>query len=552
MDVLNCIHGCNGGSGTCKNIDLTDLERISHDLKVRRLQAKDKPTAQELREKLSAKLNVEDFKRQYTAIKTAPFLEPGPQELEQIFLDMRKTTPESREVNCYSCGYASCSLMARAIYNGCNHKNNCVDYNHKMSAERDLLEMKSKELEESNKRLKELDEMKSNFLSTVSHELRTPLTSVLGFAKIVEKKLSQSIFPHLHTEDRKVLRAKQQIEENIKIIVSEGERLTNLINDVLDLSKMEAGKIEWHFAQNSITSIVEKSIAATKALFDAKRLDLAVNIPEELPEVYCDHDRIIQVMINLLSNAVKFTEQGRITCQVENNQEEIIISISDQGIGIAQEDLPLVFEKFKQVGDTLTDKPKGTGLGLSICRQIVEYHGGTIWVTSELGKGSTFSFTLPLQKPQQESADGSPQDSVIPNAFLGRKTPGGKSILIVDDEKHIQQLLTQVLQEKGYLTLTAYDGIRALELAEQVKPDLILLDIMMPKISGFDVAAALKHNPRTSDIPIVIVSIIEDRERGYKIGVEGYFTKPIDFPELLKFIDSLLNKGQKNMGVARK
>lgn len=248
---------------------------------------------------------------------------------------------------------------------------------------------------------KEIERMKDDFISTVSHELRTPLTSVLGFTKVIRKKLEEVLFPQLPKGDEKIERTVQQINDNIGIIVSEGERLTTLINDVLDLSKMEAGKIEWKQELSPIPEILEQAIAATASLFENKRIEIIKEIAEGLPSISCDRDRIIQVVINLLSNALKFTDKGSVTVKVSRTSEDgedcINVSITDTGIGIAEKDLINVFEKFKQVGDTLTDRPKGTGLGLPICQQIVEHHRGKIWVESFLGKGSTFSFILPLK-----------------------------------------------------------------------------------------------------------------------------------------------------------
>lgn len=253
---------------------------------------------------------------------------------------------------------------------------------------------------------KEIERMKDDFLSTVSHELRTPLTSVLGFTKVIRKKLEEVIFSQLPQSDAKTGRTVQQISENIGIIISEGERLTTLINDVLDLSKMEAGKIEWKRETAPIAEILEQAIAATASLFENKGIIIVNDIATELPCVSCDRDRIIQVVINLLSNALKFTDSGSVTvtarrspdkvCLADSGQDCIKVSIIDTGIGIAEKDQKNVFEKFKQVGDTLTDRPKGTGLGLPICKQIVEYHGGKIWVESSPGNGSVFCFVLPL------------------------------------------------------------------------------------------------------------------------------------------------------------
>ena len=243
---------------------------------------------------------------------------------------------------------------------------------------------------------KEVDRMKTDFISTVSHELRTPLTSIRGFTEVIKKKLDEDIFPQFDiSKNRDIVKSIGRVKENLEIILSEGERLTALINDVLDISKLEAGKVEWKMEKFRLSDIIERGIGASSALFEQKRLPLINDIEDGLPEVIGDRDRLIQVVINLLSNAVKFTERGFVTCRVRKSGSEIIVSVIDTGMGIAEVDREKVFEKFRQAGDTLTDKPTGTGLGLSICKQIVEYHGGRIWVESEPGKGSTFSFTIP-------------------------------------------------------------------------------------------------------------------------------------------------------------
>jgi signal transduction histidine kinase len=390
---------------------------------------------------------------------------------------------------------------------------------------------------------------KSDFLSMVSHELRTPLTSILGFTKIIKKKLEGAIFPAIATEDKKIQKAIQQVGDNIDIIVSEGERLTALINDVLDLAKLDSGKIEWKTEPISVDQIIEQATAATSALFEAKRLELIKDIEEEFPEIVGDRDRIVQVVINLVSNAVKFTEKGSVTCRVRKIDNAIAISVIDTGVGIAETDQSQVFEQFKQIGDTLTDKPKGTGLGLSISKQIVEHHGGTIWVESELGKGSNFSFTLPirtgvnveLQKIDLDIATRQLKDSVV--TPKPSPTQQKKIILIVDDEAPIRKLLRQQLEAEGYIVKEAKDGWDAITQVRKQSPDLIILDVMMPQVSGFDVAAILKNNPETLGIPIIILSIVSEEERSYRLGADKYLTKPIDTEALLKEIRLLISQG---------
>jgi signal transduction histidine kinase/CheY-like chemotaxis protein len=397
----------------------------------------------------------------------------------------------------------------------------------------------------------EADAAKSSFLSTVSHELRTPLTSVLGFAKIIRRRLEERLFPLIPEGDRKIQQAKEQVIENLGVVVSEGERLTKLIDDVLDLAKIEAGKFTWNMTSVSVSEVIERAIAATASLFEAKKLSLLRDVEPDLPTITGDQDRLIQVIINLISNAVKFTDSGSVTCSARLRGEELVVSVTDSGIGIATTDQPKVFEKFKQVGDTLTDKPKGTGLGLPICKEIVEYHGGKIWVESTPGRGSTFSFTLPISGPSAQ-LDLLPVRRSVDIESLVRQLreqvathqPRDKSVLVVDDDSNIRSLLHQELTEAGYVVRLAEDGRKALALIREETPGLVILDVMMPEMNGFDVAAVLKNDPATMDIPIIILSIVEDKERGFRLGVDRYLTKPIDTASLFHEVDALLDQGK--------
>jgi DNA-binding response OmpR family regulator/anti-sigma regulatory factor (Ser/Thr protein kinase) len=385
-------------------------------------------------------------------------------------------------------------------------------------------------------------------LSTVSHELRTPLTSVLGFAKIIKKRLEDRIFPLVQSDDRKVAQTIRQVEENLAVVVSEGERLTKLIDDVLDLAKIEAGKLEWHMEPVSVEDIVDRATAATSSLLEQKGLHLVKEIAAGLPSVSGDRDRLIQVVINLISNAVKFTDTGSVTCRAVQKNGTLVVSISDTGMGIAPADQPKVFERFKQVGDTLTDKPKGTGLGLPICREIVEHHRGQIWVESEVGKGSTFAFSLPTVTGQSASRPLEIESLMRQlRQHIDVAAPARRdrqpSILVVDDDPHIRELLNQEFTEAGFRVRMAGNGREALGEVRRERPDLVVLDVMMPEINGFDVAAVLKNDPQTLDIPIIILSIVQDRERGFRLGVDRYLTKPIDTSLLFREVDTLLAQG---------
>ncbi|MGI0494058.1 ATP-binding protein [Alkalinema pantanalense CENA528] len=394
---------------------------------------------------------------------------------------------------------------------------------------------------------KEVDQMKTDFISTVSHELRTPLTSVLGFAKLIKKRLDEVIFPAVPQDEKKMQRAVRQVEDNIDIIVAEGLRLTALINDVLDIAKMEAGKVEWKMEPLGIEEIVDRALAATDALFQAKQLEVLSVIEPNLPRILGDRDRLIQVVINLLSNAVKFTDQGSVTCEVTRQGDGIIVRIIDTGSGIAPEDQPFVFEKFKQVGNTLTDKPKGTGLGLPICKQIVEHHGGTIWVESAVGQGSTFAFTLPISVNTPTHVREMDLKTLVQQLkaqvqMQPIEARSQKSILVVDDEAPIRQLLRQQFEAEGYQVIEAEDGRRAVQQVKAHRPDLIILDLMMPDMNGFDTAAVLKNDPETMGIPLVILSILADEERAKRLG-DRCLTKPINAELLLQEVESLISQG---------
>lgn len=266
---------------------------------------------------------------------------------------------------------------------------------------RDITRIKRMEqaLIESNEKLTQLDKLKTDFLSNVSHELRTPLTAVLGFAKLIKNRLENVVFPHINLSDPRVQRAMDQVMENTRIIVLEGTRLTALINDVLDLAKMEAGGADWRMEPVLPSELVERAIEATMPLFLEKGVELRVEVSKELPPIYGDRDRLIQVIINLLSNAAKFTDRGYVDITAGRLGDTIMLRVEDTGIGIDPADQAQIFDKFKQAGDTLTGKPRGTGLGLPISKLIIDHHGGQFSVESTVGQGSVFLVTLPRFNP---------------------------------------------------------------------------------------------------------------------------------------------------------
>lgn len=276
----------------------------------------------------------------------------------------------------------------------------------------------------------EVDRMKTDFISAVSHELRSPLTAILGFASLIRRDIHRSIAPHVGADDR-TAPIIERILDNLTIVENESERLTRLVNDLLDIAKMEEGRVEWRMESTDLEKVIQGAVSATAALADEKKLSTRIYLPPDgLPPVYGHYDRLVQVMTNLLFNAIKFTKRGHIdvrgwcldvhhgalrsrgpvplihgsdlaaqevlTSLQFSDGEWAVVSVTDTGVGIPSESLPYIFERFTQAGETLTEKPEGTGLGLAICKEIIERHGGRIWVESERGKGSVFSFALPL------------------------------------------------------------------------------------------------------------------------------------------------------------
>ncbi|SMF07002.1 PAS domain S-box-containing protein [Desulfovibrio gilichinskyi] len=385
---------------------------------------------------------------------------------------------------------------------------------------------------------KEVDNLKTDFISTVSHELRTPMTSILGFAKIISKKLEKTVFPHCQTTEIKAQRAMTQIQDNIGIIVSEGERLTELINDVLDIAKMESGKVDWKNAPVDMKEVLNVSSQTTNPLWHNKNIIMQIDVDENLPVIFGDRDRIMQVMVNLISNAVKFTNSGSITCSAHGRDDEILISVSDTGSGISQNDQKKIFERFKQVGDTLTGKPKGTGLGLPICKQIVEHHNGRIWVDSKLGEGSSFHFTLAIGAPE---ADVTPITTLSKINTVGRRSnmKGSPLILVADDDPALNEFLSQILEDEGYRIISAADGIEAVEMARKQLPQLITMDLKMPRMDGAEAIRQLRMTPATRHIPVIVISALAE---GQKAGGDAALIKPIDDKRLIDTIHGMLHE----------
>ena len=391
------------------------------------------------------------------------------------------------------------------------------------------------ELEDSHQVLKDMDKMKDTFLSTVSHELRTPLTSIRSFSEILLQ----------YEEDPNTQR------EFLGIISSESQRLTRLINDLLDLSKIESGQASWQDAPFSLADVIEEVMKAQTQFIREKSLKLILDLPPDLPRVFADRDRIQQVITNLINNAIKFSFEGgtirflAVALEGKRTGESlqwIKMGIQDQGIGIEEKDAELIFEKFRQVAsDTLVDKPKGTGLGLPICKDIVLHYGGNIWVESRVEKGSTFFFTLPAS-PEEVIPAGEPL-SKGGNAHARKR----KTILVVDENPNTRRILRDQLQKKGLTVLEASGSEEVLERVEEASIDLIMLDLMIPMMGDTNVLDEIRNNPSLMNIPTLFISVIEGGEQMILQGAHDILKKPFREEDLMEKIQKLLGEEKRSI-----
>ncbi|MBN1485153.1 MAG: GAF domain-containing protein [Chloroflexia bacterium] len=384
----------------------------------------------------------------------------------------------------------------------------------------------------------EADRTKSEFVSTVSHELRTPLTSIKGYVDLILLGSVGEITP--------------MQQKFLDVVRSNANRLVDLINDLLDISRIETGRMALNPEWVSVFDLVEEVIEAARMELERKQLELSVEVPADLPMVQADRKRVLQVLNNLVSNAYKYTrEGGQVQVKVQCTNGYVQVDVSDTGVGISDADLKRLFNRFFRADNPLRDEVGGTGLGLAISKSFVEMHGGEMWVESELDVGSTFSFTLPLSGPKLDAEDEDEQgpvlQSVVETPPQAGETENSYHILVVDDEVHICDLLRYQLEIAGYRVSTALDGEDALTMAWQEQPDLIILDIMMSGMDGFEVLEQLKTNRQTATIPVVISSIIAEEENLLAMGAVDFVPKPLNEIVLQETIERILSM-QEDMG----
>jgi signal transduction histidine kinase/CheY-like chemotaxis protein len=406
------------------------------------------------------------------------------------------------------------------------------------------------ELEDKSRQLEIASQHKSEFLANMSHELRTPLNAIIGFSEV----LLEQMFGELNEKQ----------DEYLQDILSSGRHLLSLINDILDLSKVEAGHMELELDTFSLPEALENGLTMVKERASRHGITLDLEVDPRLGLIQADERKIKQVVFNLLSNAVKFTpDGGQVTISAAVQGNEIVVAVRDTGIGITPEDQVRIFEEFQQARHQGSQTQEGTGLGLTLVKRFVELHGGRVSVQSEVGVGSTFRFALPLATValpdsslawtdangtshtaapgagdgEAAAANGAAVSGMSPLAPLARP---GSTVLIVEDDTSAAALLTVHLQNAGFQVVTARDGLEALEMARILHPDGITLDVVLPRLDGWDLLAQLKADPELADIPVVIVSMLDQRGKGFALGAAEYLVKPVDREHLLGALRRLI------------
>jgi signal transduction histidine kinase/ActR/RegA family two-component response regulator len=383
-------------------------------------------------------------------------------------------------------------------------------------------EERAAEVERLNAELREVDRLKTEFLSMISHELRTPLTAIIGYTDLLLRGTHGAL-------NERQGRHQQAVKHG-------AQRLLAIINDLLDVSRLDSALIELDLGEVRLGSVFQLALEAVRESAGEARLMLGVEEPADLPTVWGDQARLVQVLVNLLSNAVKFTpEGGRIDLWAERVEGRVRVNVRDTGAGIAAENLAHIWDRFFQADQSVRRRYGGTGLGLAIVRGLVELHGGTVAARSEgNGRGATFSFDLPVYRtaPTRVAPPAEP--------WPGSETA---TVLVVEDQRDNRELLATMLEEMlGVRVITATDGIDALERAEQ-QPDLILLDLMLPRLDGFEVVRRLKAAAHTREIPVLALTALTrptERDEALAAGCDGLILKPFDTDELIAAVATRL------------
>jgi signal transduction histidine kinase/DNA-binding response OmpR family regulator len=373
-----------------------------------------------------------------------------------------------------------------------------------------------REIEDKSRQLEAADRHKSEFLANMSHELRTPLNAIIGYSEMLQ-------------EDAADLGA-GQLTDDLKRINAAGKHLLELINAVLDLSKIEAGRMELYLESFEVAGLVRDIAAVIQPLAAKNANRLELRCPDEIGTMRADVTKVRQALFNLLSNACKFTDRGTISLAVSRETQDgrdcVVFSVGDTGIGMTPEQLTRLFEVFSQADAATTRKYGGTGLGLALSRRLCRMMGGEVTVASEAGRGSTFTIRLPARVAEAI------EEPAAPAPAAGR-TPGVGTVLVIDDEAAVRDLMQRFLAKEGFRVVTAAGGEEGLRRARELRPDAITLDVMMPGMDGWAVLSALKADPEVADIPVVMLTIVDDKNLGYALGAADYLTKPIDRERLV-------------------
>ena len=388
----------------------------------------------------------------------------------------------------------------------------------------------------------EANRAKSQFLANMSHELRTPLNAIIGYSEMLQEDAEDFGYA--------------DIVPDLSKIQGAGKHLLALINDILDISKIEAGKMELYLETFTVSALAMEVQTTIQPLIEKNQNRLEVRCEADIGMMQADQTKVRQALLNLLSNAAKFTEQGTVTLAIARinpgdaqlpsvTVPSLLFEVSDTGIGMTQEQLDKIFQAFVQADASTTRKYGGTGLGLAITYRFCQMMGGDITVTSTLGAGSTFRMVLPVQVTEQAIAPPSTSIEVFSEVLTAERPLDADShrlVLVIDDDPSVRELMERFLLREGFQVASATNGEEGLRLARELCPDAITLDVMMPQMNGWSVLSRLKADPNLAEIPVIVVTIVDDKSLGFALGASDYLTKPIDYKRLA----SLLYKYQPN------